>query len=147
MTSSNQASPQPYSPLLIDPYVDDILQGNHNNNQTQPQLLPSPTRERLVDEINQLQDLSNLLVMQLSNQTANPPPTPLNMPYTITLDQVEHHDLGMVKKGAAEVGLSKVVSFNGVGEISMVMVVVVGVVLVERWEGFGLFKDKGKCII
>ncbi|GKE63026.1 hypothetical protein Tco_1513393 [Tanacetum coccineum] len=86
MTPSNEASP-----LLIDPYVDDILQGNHNNDQNQSQLPPSPTRERLVDEINQLQDLSNLLDMLLSNQTANPLPTPSNMPHTITLDQVEHH--------------------------------------------------------
>ncbi|GJT63358.1 hypothetical protein Tco_1006891 [Tanacetum coccineum] len=91
MTPSNLVSPQTTTPLLIDPYVDDISQGNHNINQTLSQLPPSLTRERLVDEINQLQDLSNLLAMHLSNQTANPPPTPSNMPHTITLDQVEYH--------------------------------------------------------
>ncbi|GJV36550.1 hypothetical protein Tco_1409027 [Tanacetum coccineum] len=84
MTPSNLVSPQTYSPLLIDPYVDDISQGNHNINQTLSQLPPSLTRERLIDEINQLQDLSNLLAMQLSNKTANPPPTPSNMTHTIT---------------------------------------------------------------
>ncbi|GJR94669.1 hypothetical protein Tco_0266843 [Tanacetum coccineum] len=51
---SNQASPQPYSPPLIDPYIDVVLEANRNNNQTQPQLPASPTREMLVDEINQL---------------------------------------------------------------------------------------------
>ncbi|GJV41207.1 hypothetical protein Tco_1419647 [Tanacetum coccineum] len=51
---SNQASPQPYSPPSISPYIDVFLEANHNNNQTQPQLPPSPTREMLVDEINQL---------------------------------------------------------------------------------------------
>nr|GEX11500.1 hypothetical protein [Tanacetum cinerariifolium] len=49
---SNQASPQPYSPPLIDPYADVVLEANQTKNQTQPQPPPSPTREMLVDEIN-----------------------------------------------------------------------------------------------
>ncbi|GJV97912.1 hypothetical protein Tco_1549489 [Tanacetum coccineum] len=64
---SKQASPQPYPPPLIDPYVDVVLQANQNHNQTQSQPHPSPTREMLIDDINQLQDLSNLLAMHLSN--------------------------------------------------------------------------------
>ncbi|GKE33390.1 hypothetical protein Tco_1452712 [Tanacetum coccineum] len=56
---SNQASPQPYSPPLIDPYIASILQPQsppppQGDNQTQPQPPPSPSREMLVDEINQL---------------------------------------------------------------------------------------------
>ncbi|GJX29963.1 hypothetical protein Tco_0238042 [Tanacetum coccineum] len=51
---SNQASHQPHSPLLIDPYVNVVLQANQNRNKTQPQLPISPTRDMLVDEINQL---------------------------------------------------------------------------------------------
>ncbi|GJY57790.1 hypothetical protein Tco_0457682 [Tanacetum coccineum] len=88
---SNQASPQPHSPPIIDPYVDVILQANQNHNETQPQLPPSPTREMLIDDINQLQDLSNLLAMHLSNHTTNPTPSTPILPHTITFDQVEHH--------------------------------------------------------
>ncbi|GJV81993.1 hypothetical protein Tco_1517863 [Tanacetum coccineum] len=50
----NHASPQPHSPLIIDPYVDVVLQANQNHNETEPQLPPSPTREMLIDDINQL---------------------------------------------------------------------------------------------
>nr|GEV53025.1 hypothetical protein [Tanacetum cinerariifolium] len=86
---ANQTSLQPQSPPLIDPYV--VLQENQNRNETQPQLPPSPTREMLVDEINQLQDLSNLLATLLLNHTTNPTPSTPNLRHTITLDQVEHH--------------------------------------------------------
>ncbi|GJW25784.1 hypothetical protein Tco_0039595 [Tanacetum coccineum] len=96
---SNQLSPQPQSPPPIDPYIASILQPQsppppQGNNQTQPQPPPSPCTEMLVDEINQLQELSNLLAMHLQNHTTNPlpltPSTP-SMPHTITLNQVEHH--------------------------------------------------------
>ncbi|GJV87143.1 hypothetical protein Tco_1531081 [Tanacetum coccineum] len=33
---SNQASPQHHSPLLIDPYVDVVLQASQTRNETQP---------------------------------------------------------------------------------------------------------------
>ncbi|GJR06127.1 hypothetical protein Tco_0529111 [Tanacetum coccineum] len=88
---SNHASPQPHSPPLIDPYVDVVLQTNQNHNKTQPQLPPSPTREILMDDINQLQDLSNLLAMHLSNHTTNPTPSTPILPHTITFDQVKHY--------------------------------------------------------
>ncbi|GKC79531.1 hypothetical protein Tco_1130305 [Tanacetum coccineum] len=91
ISPSKQTLPQPHSPLLIDPYVNVVLQANQNRNETQPQLPPSPTRDMLVDEINQLQDLSNLLAMHLSNHTTNPTPSTPNLPHTITFDQVEHH--------------------------------------------------------
>ncbi|GJW87412.1 retrovirus-related pol polyprotein from transposon TNT 1-94 [Tanacetum coccineum] len=71
----NHASPQPHSTPLIDPYVDVVLQANQKHNETQPQLPPSPTGEMLIDDINQLQDLSNLLAMHLSNHTTNPTPS------------------------------------------------------------------------
>nr|GEX12890.1 copia protein [Tanacetum cinerariifolium] len=88
---SNQASPQPHSPPLIDPYVNVVLQANQNRNETQPQLPHSPTRVMLVDEINQLQDLSNLLAMHLSNHTTNPTPSTPILPRTVTFDQGEHY--------------------------------------------------------
>ncbi|GJX67640.1 retrovirus-related pol polyprotein from transposon TNT 1-94 [Tanacetum coccineum] len=91
ITPSNQALPQPHSPLLIDPYVDVVLQANQNHNKTQPQLPPSPIRDMLIDKINQLQDLSKLLAMHLSNHTTNPTPSTSILPHTITFDQVEHH--------------------------------------------------------
>ncbi|GJZ39558.1 phospholipase-like protein [Tanacetum coccineum] len=91
IASSNQVSPQPHLPPLIDPYVNVVLQANQNRNETQPQLPPSPNRDMLVDEINQLQDLSNLLAMHLSNHTTNPTPSTPILPHTITFDQVEHH--------------------------------------------------------
>nr|GEX32340.1 hypothetical protein [Tanacetum cinerariifolium] len=89
--TSNHASPQPHSPPIIDPYADVVLQVNQNHNKTQPQLPHSPTREMLIDDINQLQDLFNLLAMHLSNHTTNlTPPTPI-LPHTVIFDQVKHH--------------------------------------------------------
>nr|GEW46574.1 hypothetical protein [Tanacetum cinerariifolium] len=87
--TSNHASPQPHSPPIIDPYVDVVLQENKNHNETQPQL--PPTREVLIEDINKLQDLSNLLAIHLSNHTTNPRPSTPILPHTITFDQVEHH--------------------------------------------------------
>ncbi|GJW71263.1 hypothetical protein Tco_0943526 [Tanacetum coccineum] len=91
ITPSNHALPQPYSPPLIDPYVDVVLQTNQNNNKTQPQLPSSLTREMLIDDINQLRDLSNLLAKHLSNHTTNLTPSTPILPYTVTFNQVEHH--------------------------------------------------------
>nr|GEV93399.1 hypothetical protein [Tanacetum cinerariifolium] len=87
----NQASPQHHSPPPIDPYVDVVLQAYQNHNKTQFQPPPSPTKEMLIDNINQLQDLSNLLAMHLSNHTTNSTPYTPILPYTITFDQVKHH--------------------------------------------------------
>ncbi|GKE33732.1 hypothetical protein Tco_1453054 [Tanacetum coccineum] len=52
-TQSNQNSLQPHSLPLGDPCVTRVGQGG---NQTPPSPPPSPTREQLVDDINQLQD-------------------------------------------------------------------------------------------
>ncbi|GKB08794.1 hypothetical protein Tco_0837106 [Tanacetum coccineum] len=56
---------------LINPHVASVLHAQtpplpQGDNQIQPLLLPSLSREMLIDEINQLQDLSNLLAMHLS---------------------------------------------------------------------------------
>ncbi|GJW72835.1 hypothetical protein Tco_0132205 [Tanacetum coccineum] len=62
---SNQVLPSPHSPPLLDPYVVVALQATHNTIPTPPPPPLSPTRERLIDEINQLQDLSNLLAVRI----------------------------------------------------------------------------------
>ncbi|GJW37182.1 hypothetical protein Tco_0060102 [Tanacetum coccineum] len=51
---SNQVLPPPHLPPLFDPYVVVALQANQDINPTPPSPPRSPTRERLVDEINQL---------------------------------------------------------------------------------------------
>ncbi|GJW50682.1 hypothetical protein Tco_0092033 [Tanacetum coccineum] len=91
IATPNHVSPQPHSPPIIDPYVDVVLHANQNHNETQPQLPPSPTREMLIDDINQLQYLLNLLAMHLSNHTTNLTPLTPILPHTITFDQVKHH--------------------------------------------------------
>ncbi|GKD33612.1 hypothetical protein Tco_1249121 [Tanacetum coccineum] len=81
----NQALPNPYikdtstspqvvshPPLPISPINSHIAQAPpQSNNQTQHTPPLSPSRESLVDDINQLQDLSNLLAMHLSQQQNN----------------------------------------------------------------------------
>ncbi|GJW77734.1 hypothetical protein Tco_0139416 [Tanacetum coccineum] len=62
-----------------------------NQPQTQPPLPPSPSREMLMNDINQLQDLSNLLAMHLSQRNTSSSPYSPNLPHTINLDQVEQH--------------------------------------------------------
>ncbi|GKC13496.1 hypothetical protein Tco_1010278 [Tanacetum coccineum] len=62
-----------------------------SDNQTQHTSPLSPSRESLVDDINQLQDLSNLLAMHLSQQQNNIPSSPYspNLPHTLNINQVE----------------------------------------------------------
>nr|GEU45833.1 hypothetical protein [Tanacetum cinerariifolium] len=63
---------QPSFPHLpINPHVASVLHAQtpsspQGDNQTQPPPPSSPSREMLIDDINQLQDLSNLLAMHLS---------------------------------------------------------------------------------
>ncbi|GJU31604.1 retrovirus-related pol polyprotein from transposon TNT 1-94 [Tanacetum coccineum] len=63
---------QPLFPhLLINPHVASVLHAQtppspQGDNHTQPPLPPSPSREMLMNDINQLQVLSNLLAMHLS---------------------------------------------------------------------------------
>ncbi|GKB11958.1 hypothetical protein Tco_0845881 [Tanacetum coccineum] len=67
---------------------------NHTqHNQTQHTSSLSPSRESLVDDINKLQDLSNLLAMHFSQQQNNIPSSPYspNIPHTLNIDQVETH--------------------------------------------------------
>ncbi|GKA75606.1 hypothetical protein Tco_0781984 [Tanacetum coccineum] len=45
----------------------------------------------LMNDINQLQDLSNLLAMHLSQRNSSSSPYSPNLPHTINLDQVEQH--------------------------------------------------------
>ncbi|GJT49167.1 hypothetical protein Tco_0975324 [Tanacetum coccineum] len=64
--SINQPQTQPlFSHLLINPHVASGLHAQaplspHGDNHSQPPLPPSPSREMLMNDINQLQDLSNL---------------------------------------------------------------------------------------
>nr|GEY28379.1 hypothetical protein [Tanacetum cinerariifolium] len=61
------------------------------DNHTQPPLPSSPSREMLMNDINQLQDLSNLLAMHLSQRNTSSSLYSPNLPHTINLDQVEQH--------------------------------------------------------
>nr|GEZ35408.1 hypothetical protein [Tanacetum cinerariifolium] len=73
--SANQPQlTQPSLPyLLINPHMAIVLHAQtptspQGDNQTQPPQPPSPSKEMLIDDINQLQDLSNLLAMHLSQR-------------------------------------------------------------------------------
>ncbi|GJR45007.1 putative reverse transcriptase domain-containing protein [Tanacetum coccineum] len=66
-----QLTQPPFPYLLLNPLVGSMLHAQpptspHGNDQAQPLPPQSPSREMLIDEINQLQDLSNLLAMHLS---------------------------------------------------------------------------------
>ncbi|GKA30534.1 hypothetical protein Tco_0716839 [Tanacetum coccineum] len=71
---------QPLFPhSLINLHVASVLHAQtlpspQGDNHTQPPLSPSPSREMLINDINQLQDLSNLLAMHLSQR--NTPTSP-----------------------------------------------------------------------
>ncbi|GKB36828.1 hypothetical protein Tco_0881770 [Tanacetum coccineum] len=105
----NQALPNPYikdtttspqvvshPPLPISPINSHVAHTQappQSDNQTQHTPPLSPSRESLVDDINQLQDLSNLLAMHLSQQQNNIPSSPYspNLPHTLNINQVETH--------------------------------------------------------
>nr|GEU81441.1 hypothetical protein [Tanacetum cinerariifolium] len=110
----NQAIPNPYikdtlttpqvishPPFPISPNNSHVthtqvpLQGENQtqHNQTHHTTPLSPGRESLVDDINQLQDLSNLLAMYLSQQKNNIPLLPYspNLQHTFNINQVETH--------------------------------------------------------
>ncbi|GJS74552.1 hypothetical protein Tco_0707393 [Tanacetum coccineum] len=75
--SINQSQTQPQFPhLLINPHVASVL---HAQTPPSPQgdnytLPPSLSREMLMNDINHLQDLSNLLVMHLSQRNTSSSP-------------------------------------------------------------------------
>ncbi|GJX86046.1 hypothetical protein Tco_0336820 [Tanacetum coccineum] len=81
----------PISPINL--HVTHTQAPPQSDNQTQHTPLLSPSRESLVDDINQLQDLSNLLAMHLSQQQNNIPSSPYspNLPHTLNINQVETH--------------------------------------------------------
>ncbi|GJT55593.1 hypothetical protein Tco_0990647 [Tanacetum coccineum] len=95
--SINQSQTQPpFLHLHINPHVASVLHAQtppppQGDNHTQPPLLSSPSREMLMNDINQLQDLSNLLAMRLSQRDTSSSPYSPNLPHTIKLDQVEQH--------------------------------------------------------
>ncbi|GJW31244.1 hypothetical protein Tco_0051276 [Tanacetum coccineum] len=76
-----------------------------SDNQTQHTPPLSPSRESLVDDINQLQNLSNLLDMHLSQQQNNIPSSPYspNLPHTLNINQVETH-VGLEEEKACRRG-------------------------------------------
>ncbi|GJU57389.1 hypothetical protein Tco_1235155 [Tanacetum coccineum] len=81
--------PSPISP--INSYVTHTQAPHQSDNQTQHTPPLSPSKESLVDDINQLQDLSNLLAMHLSQQQNNISSSPYspNLPHTLNINQVE----------------------------------------------------------
>ncbi|GKB85320.1 retrovirus-related pol polyprotein from transposon TNT 1-94 [Tanacetum coccineum] len=88
---------QPLFPhLLINSYVASVLHAQsppspQGDNQIQPPPPSSPSREMLVDDINQLQDLLNLLAMHFSQRNTPSSPCSPNLSHTLNLNQVEHH--------------------------------------------------------
>ncbi|GJX38819.1 hypothetical protein Tco_0252122 [Tanacetum coccineum] len=91
-----QLTQPPFLHSLINPHVANMLHAQsppspQGDNQTQPPLPPSPSREILMNDINQLQELSNLLAMHLSQRNTPSSPYSPNLPHTLNLDQVEHH--------------------------------------------------------
>ncbi|GJW47643.1 hypothetical protein Tco_0079289 [Tanacetum coccineum] len=89
-------SQTPFPHLLINPHIASVLHAQtppspQGDNHTQPTLPPSSSREMLMNDSNQLQDLSNLLAMHLLQRNTSSSPYSLNLPHTLNLDQVEQH--------------------------------------------------------
>ncbi|GJT20729.1 hypothetical protein Tco_0890666 [Tanacetum coccineum] len=76
-TSPQVVSHPPFPISPINSHVTHTQAPPQSDNQTQHTPPLSPSRESLVDDINQLQDLSNLLAMHLSQQQNNMPPLTL----------------------------------------------------------------------
>nr|GEX18216.1 hypothetical protein [Tanacetum cinerariifolium] len=95
--SINQYQTQTLFPhLLTNLHIASVLHAQtllspQGDNHTQPSLPPSPSRKMLMNDINQLQDLSNLLAIHLSQHNNSSSPYSSNLPHTINLDQVEQH--------------------------------------------------------
>ncbi|GKA62373.1 hypothetical protein Tco_0761892 [Tanacetum coccineum] len=85
-----------FSHSLINPHVASMIHAQaplspQSDNQAQPPPPPSPSREMFINDINQLQDLSNLLAMHLLQHNTPLSPHSPNLPHTLNLDQVEQH--------------------------------------------------------
>ncbi|GJR51493.1 hypothetical protein Tco_1402014 [Tanacetum coccineum] len=92
--TSPQVVSHPQIPISpINSHVAHTQAPPQSDNQTQHTPPLSPSRESLVDDINQLQDLSNLLAMHLSRQQNNIPLSPYfpNLPHTLNINKVETH--------------------------------------------------------
>nr|GEU49541.1 retrovirus-related Pol polyprotein from transposon TNT 1-94 [Tanacetum cinerariifolium] len=94
INKSQTQTPLPY--LLINSHVANVLHAQtpsspQGDNHTQLSFPPSSSREMLMNDINHLQDLSNLLAMHLSQRNNSSSPYFPNLPHTINLDQVEQH--------------------------------------------------------
>ncbi|GKC44011.1 hypothetical protein Tco_1061733 [Tanacetum coccineum] len=92
--TSPEVVSHPLSPISpINSHVTHTQAPPQGDNQNQHIPSISPSRESLVDDINQLQDLSNLLAMHLSQQQNYIPSSPYspNLPHTFNTNQVETH--------------------------------------------------------
>nr|GEX18627.1 retrovirus-related Pol polyprotein from transposon TNT 1-94 [Tanacetum cinerariifolium] len=83
----------PFPISSIDSHVTHTQAPPQSDNQTQHTQPLSLSRDSLVDDINQLQDLSNLLAIHLSQQQNNIPSLPYspNPPHTLNINQVKTH--------------------------------------------------------
>nr|GEU64305.1 ribonuclease H-like domain-containing protein [Tanacetum cinerariifolium] len=93
LTSPQVVSHPPFPISPINSHVTHTQAPPKSDNQTQHTSPLSPSRESLVDDINQLQDLPNLVAMHLSQQQNNIPSSPYspNLPHTLNIYQVETH--------------------------------------------------------
>ncbi|GJQ93782.1 hypothetical protein Tco_0004921 [Tanacetum coccineum] len=92
-TSPQVVSHPPLPILPINSHIAHTQAPYQSNNQTQHTPPLSPSRESLLDDINQLQDLSNLLAMHRTQQQNNIPSSPYspNLPHILNINQVETH--------------------------------------------------------
>nr|GEU78320.1 probable inactive receptor kinase At2g26730 [Tanacetum cinerariifolium] len=124
-TSINQSQTQtPFPHLLINPHVASVLHAQtplspQGDNHIQLPLPPSSSREMLMNDINQLQDLSNLLAMHLSQHHQDPNKT--NDRTTTTTFIIDVYAFGVV---FLDLLIEKPVQDNGSGLAKWVSYVV-----------------------
>nr|GEV29116.1 copia protein [Tanacetum cinerariifolium] len=89
--NQTQLTQPPFPQLLINPHVANVFHAQtppspQGENHTQALLFPTPSREMLMNDINQLQDLSNLIAMHLLQRNTPSSSDSPNLSHTLILD-------------------------------------------------------------